>query len=189
MGSIGSFGAVQKAIDKAERKEPDTFDFYGETFHVIDTVPSALPLMQFAAAMSAADEDDSINMEALGAMYNMLRYCVDPGDWQRFEKLAMKRNAGIDEIFPITQAVWASVSGDPTNGPSASPNGPSRATTSPSSKGPSRKGKGQRSKRGRQTADDSAPDLSGKTPANAWEPPPGRPDLAVVLTPVEDLPS
>lgn len=189
MGSLGSFGAVQKAIAKTEQREPDTFDFYDETFHVIDAIPSALPLMQFAAAMAATDETDSVSMEALGAMYNMLRYCVAPADWPRFEKLAMKKNAGIDEIFPITQAVWESVSGDPTDGPSDSQGGPSRATTSHSSKGHTRKNKGRQSKSDRQTGDRSAPDMSGKTPANEWTAPTGRPDLAVVLTPVDDLAS
>ncbi len=190
MAKLGSFGAVQKTVDSAQgkKREPDTFDFYGEKFTVVQAVPSALPLMQFAAAMAAADEDDaSINMEALGAMYNMLRYCLPPAEWPRFEKLAMKNGAGVEELLPITQAVWESVNkSDPTEGPSSSPGGPS--TTSHSSKDDSRSRKDRRAgKKGRRTAGSSAPDVSRLRPANEWTPPSNRPDLAVVLTPVDDL--
>ncbi len=186
MGSLGSFGAVQKAVAAAESpREPDTFDFYGETFHVASTTPSALPLMQFAAAMAAADEDDdSINMEALGAMYNMLRYCVAAEDWPRFEKLATKKGAGIDEILPITQAVWESVSALPTEGPSGSPVGPSPATTSPSSKGKSRKNKGRRSG-SKRTVEGSVVAVAPVV-AGPWPVPEGRPDLAVPLMSVDE---
>ncbi len=189
MGSLGSFGAVEKTIAESQGvREPDTFDFYDETFAVIQTTPSALPLMQFAAAMASADDEDgTVSMEALGAMYNMLRYCIEPADWPRFERLAQKRHAGFDELLPITQAVWAAVGAGPTEGPSASQGGPS--TTSTSSKGDSRNRKDRRSKQARRTSDRSAPNVAGKVAANEWTPPPGRPDLAVPLRSVESLAS
>lgn len=186
MGSLGSFTVVERTVAAAEgRREQDTFEFAGGTYRVIQSVPSMLPLMQFAAAMSAAEEDDSLPMDALGAMYNMLRYCVEPADWAKFEKAAIRAGAGVDTLLPITMAVWESVSSDPTEGPSDSQDGPS--TTTPTSKATSRPATAPRSGRGRRTAAPSAVDVSVKTPANEWQPPAGRPDLDVELTPVDDL--
>jgi hypothetical protein len=187
MAKLGSFSVVQRTVAAAEKpREPDTFDFEGETFHVVRSVPSMLPLMQFSAAMASADdEDDSFNMDALGAMYNMLRYCIEPADWARFEKTALRAGAGVDALLPITMAVWESISSDPTEGPSDLQDGPS--ITSTSSKAASPRRKAPPSSTGRRTAEPSPVDVSAKTPANEWAPPPGRPDLAVPLTPVDDL--
>ena len=187
MAKLGSFSAAQRVVNEAEKpREPDTFEFEGEEFRVITSVPSLLPLMQFSAAMASADEDDdSLNMEALGAMYQMLRYCLDPRDWSRFERLAIKSGAGPEELLPITMAVWESVGARPTEGPSVSPGGPSKTSTSSKADSPSRKDR--RSKRDRQTGGRSAPDVSDKVPANEWTPPPGRPDLAVPLMSVDEM--
>lgn len=189
MAKLGSFTVVQKTVAAAngsKPKEPDTFEFEGEEFRVVDAVPSLLPLMQFSAAMAAVD-DGSIDMAGLAAMYNMLRYCIHADDWARFEKLAMKTGAGAEDLLPITETVWEAVTSRPTEGPSGSPDGPSR--TGMSSKAGSRKRKGRGSgKKGRRTGGVSSSEVSRLVPANEWMPPPGRPDLTSVhLTPVDDL--
>jgi hypothetical protein len=189
VAKLGSFTVVQKTAVQANStspREPDVFEFEGEEFRVVDSVPSLLPLMQFSAAMSAVD-DGSIGMDGLAAIYNMLRYCVHAGDWARFEKLAMQRGAGPDDLLPITESVWEAITARPTEGPSGSPDGPSNTGTSSRADSPSRKGR-RSGKKGRRTDDRSTPDVSRLKPANEWTPPPGRPDLAMVhLTPVEDL--
>ncbi len=190
MAKLGSFQVVNKAIAAAQGPiEPDTFEFEGKEYRVIQTTPSALPLMQFAAAMSAADEDDdSVSMDALGAMYQMLRYCVDTRDWSAFERAAMKAGAGIDDLLPITQAVWQSVTARPTAGPSDLPGGPSRTATGTSSKGDSRSRKDRRSKRERRIIEGSATTAATETTVTVgpWPAPPGRPDLAVPLISVDE---
>jgi hypothetical protein len=185
VAKIGSFSVIQRTTSDAQKpREPDTFDFEGSEYRVITTTPSGLPLMQFAAAMESA-EDDSLSMEALGAMYNMLRYCIEPADWAAFEKAAMRAGAGIDTLLPITMAVWQSVGSNPTEGPSDSPDGPS--VTGLSSKDDSPSPTARPSRRTRSTPARSAPDVSGKVAANEWTAPTGRPDLETPLTPVEDL--
>ncbi len=185
MAKLGSFHVARKAADTANgKREQDTFDFEDETFRVVDHVPSSLPLMEFAAAMADADEDDdSVSMEALGAMFKMLKYCVDPADWPRFLQLATRRGAGIEEIFPITQAVWQSVSTLPTDGPSGSPDGPSHTSTF--SRVDSRPRRDRRSdKKKRRTVEGSVVAVAMPGP---WPVPEGRTDLAVPLTSVDEL--
>ncbi|WP_346179642.1 hypothetical protein, partial [Streptomyces cuspidosporus] len=169
---------AQAGEDPAAEPKYDSFTFEGEEIRVINGIPSGLPLMEFADAMAAAD-DDSLNMEALGAMYAMLQSCILPADWGRFRKAANRAGAGFDDLLPITQQVWAAVVGRFSQGPSDSQDGPS--TTSTSSKASSPEPTGQHSpfKVDLPGQQPSAPDLRLLTPANEWTPPPGRPDLAV----------
>lgn len=186
MAKLGSFSVVQKtaAASDGKPREPDTFEFEGEDFRVVDTVPSLLPLMQFAAAMAATD-DGSIDMNGLAAMYNMLRYCIEPADWARFERLAMKAKAGAEDLLPITETVWEAVTSRPTNGPSGSPDGPSNTSTS--SRAGSHSPTDPRSGTDRSTGRPSVIEGVATENPDAWAPPPGRPDLSAQLTPVGNL--
>lgn len=130
MPSIGSFAVAKKVISGAvaDKVEPTTFDFEGHTFTVIDYVPSALPLMELADAIQSGVDADS--MPALAAMYQMLQHCIAEADWPRFRALAMKSRATTDDVMPIVAAVYEAVTGNPTDGPSASPPGPTATSNS-----------------------------------------------------------
>jgi hypothetical protein len=204
MAKIGSFDVVKKTLatveDQAVKpREPDTFDFCGQEFRILDETPSLLPLMEFADAISAADED-SISMPALGAMYQMLRNCIDPRDWESFRNTAMRARAAAEDLLPITMAVWEAVSSRPTRGPSGSPDGPSTTSTGSKAVSPSRTDRPSSFRADLPGGDSAtvggpAPDLSGKLAANEWPTAPDslaalRPDLAAydqLLTPVDDL--
>lgn len=132
MAKIGSFDVVRKTVAAAEtgKVEQDTFDFAGEKdIRVVSGQVSLLPVMEFANALYATDEVEE--MKALSACYDMLKWCIEPDDWARFRRAALKAGAGLDDLYGLSQAVWQSVSGSPTGGPSASPDGPSNTGASP----------------------------------------------------------
>lgn len=161
MASIGTFRATkrQKAVaDKAH--QPDTFDFVDHkdvvhTFTIIDGTPSAFPLMELANAVE--NNIDDASFEAMAAMYGMLKACIVPDDWGRFRKVTQSSQADWDDVWPIAQGVYELVTARPTRGSSESPDGPQPTGTTSTAGSPS-------------PTDPPSVDLSGKVPANEWQP-------------------
>lgn len=125
MALIGEFGAA--ARDAEETVEPDEFKFYGETFAVADKV-GAMPLLRFAAVAESGTQAE--DMEGLAAMHELLRDCLAPGDWPRFQKVAADRKADAEELMEVCGAVYQAITGRPTKRPSASADGSSPTTVS-----------------------------------------------------------
>lgn len=121
--------------------KPRTVEFLGQQFRVADKV-GLMPLMRFAHA-SAQEDLDSSDMEAMVAVYEMLRDCIDPGsppcgkcsfckdpngtcpsfrkgDWRRFEEHATIMKADADQLLPVVQRVIEILTARPTPEPSGS---------------------------------------------------------------------
>lgn len=127
---IGEFGAAARDADPDV--EPDTFLFYSETFTVADRV-GAMPLLRFAAVADGGAQAEE--MAGLAAMHELLRDCLAPGDWARFQKVASDNKVEAEELMQVCGAVYEAVSGRPTRRPSASVGGSLSGTAS--SKAPS----------------------------------------------------
>lgn len=139
--------SVQGAIEGVADPRDMRVEFAGEWFRIADKV-GLMPLMRFAHA--AAEELDTADMEALAAIYDMLRDCIhpgspcdcgqpgdhvpgchyDPGDWRKFERHAVKVKADAEDMLPVVQQVISKVSARPTGGPSGSSDGARKATGS-----------------------------------------------------------
>ena len=92
-----------------------------------------MPLMRFAVtAKQGADADD---MEGLAAMYTLIRDCIDPADWPRFEQDAIDKKAEAEDLLKVVQDVIGALTARPTQRPAGSSAGPQ--TTSENSKVPS----------------------------------------------------
>ena len=130
MALIGEFGAAVRDADPSV--EPDQFKFYGELFTVAERV-GAMPLLRFAAVADSGAHADE--MAGLAAMHELLRDCLAPGDWSRFQKVAADNKADAEELMAVCGAIYEAVTGRPTQRPAASAVGSS--PTSESSRVPS----------------------------------------------------
>jgi hypothetical protein len=124
MALIGEFGAVVREI---EQSEPDEFVFFGETFTVADRV-GAMPLLRFAAVAEAGTQAEEL--AGMAAMHELLRDCLAPGDWPRFQKVAADNKADAEELMAVCGAIYQAVTGRPTQRPSDSAGGSSPTTES-----------------------------------------------------------
>ncbi|MFC0504218.1 hypothetical protein [Micromonospora costi] len=107
-------------------------EFLGEWYRIAEKV-GLMPLMRFAmTAKQGAKADD---MEGLAAMYALIRDCIDPTDWDRFEDDATMKKAEADDLLKVVQDTIQILSARPTQRPADSSVGPQ--TTSESSKAPS----------------------------------------------------
>lgn len=132
---LGVFG--QAVADVEAGDAPDTLTFYGQTFTVAAAV-GAIPLMRFAhAARSGVGSND---LDGLSAMYDMIRDCLAPGEFERFETVAVEHKADGDVIMEVCKAVYEAIAGRPTAAPSSSSAG--RRTTTSSSPRKSTRGRG-----------------------------------------------
>jgi hypothetical protein len=120
MPIIGEFGAAAREADP--QAEPDQFKFYGETFTVAERV-GAMPLLRFAAVAESGTQ--ASEMEGMAAMYELIRDCLIPGDWPRFQKVAADNKATDDEFLEICGAVYKAATARPTQRPTDSVDGPS----------------------------------------------------------------
>lgn len=125
MALIGEFGAAVR--DAAPDVEPDEFRFYGETFTVADQV-GAMPLLRFAAVAEGGTQAEEL--AGLAAMYELLRDCLAPGDWSRFQKVASDNKVEAEELMEICGAVYQAITGRPTRRPSVSAGGSSNTSAS-----------------------------------------------------------
>jgi hypothetical protein len=110
----------------------------GARFRISDKV-GLMPLMKFAhAANSGMDTSD---MQALAAIYEMLRDCIyqgngipegedghDAGDWARFEEHATVTKADAEDVMPVVQQTIELLTARPTRPPSGSSDGPPRTS-------------------------------------------------------------
>jgi hypothetical protein len=161
VASIGTFRATkrQKAIAE-QSKQPDTFDFVDHrdtvhTFTLIDGTPSAFPLMELADAIQ--NGVDEVAIEAMAAMFGMLKACIVSEDWGRFRKVCHDSKADWDDVWPIAQGVYELVTGRPTRGSSESSDGPPPTGSTSTDESPT-------------VTDPPSVDLSAKVPANEWQP-------------------
>lgn len=107
-------------------------EFLGEHYRIAEKV-GLMPLMRFAmTAKAGANADD---MEGLAAMYALIRDCIDPSEWERFENDAIMKKAEAEELLKVVQDVIQALSARPTQRPADSSAGPQ--TTSANSKEPS----------------------------------------------------
>lgn len=104
-------------------------DFMGESFRMAQSI-GLMPLIRFAhSAKKGMSSDD---MEGLAAMYAMIRDCIDPADFPRFEEHATVMKAEADELFELVGNVIEVLAARPTKRPGGSSAGPE--TTSENSK-------------------------------------------------------
>lgn len=150
MSHLGSFGAAVRELDPDG--ERDTFEFFGETFTVHDTIPPVLAI-QLGAASSGKIEET----EGLAAIWETMRCSLtkpertiaefdpqtrkpkvqpeDSGDFDRWVRLAVTKKCDLEELIRLAMALFELQSARPTEEQSNSPAGP--LTTSPSSNGSS----------------------------------------------------
>lgn len=138
MAHLGSFGAAVRELDPDAEK--DTFDFCGEKFEVVGTIPPML-MLQLGAASSGKIED----AEGLAAMWEAMRCSLTapereedgktvPADETQFQKLykaAVSKRVSVEDLMQLTFALFEGQAGRPTGEPQGSSPGPS--STSPSS--------------------------------------------------------
>lgn len=82
------------------------FEWLGETYRAAERI-GLMPLMRFAKV--AKSGVDSHEIEGLAAMYDLLRACVHPEDWGRFEEHADRQAADGDQILAAVGSVMALV--------------------------------------------------------------------------------
>ncbi|MFJ8690278.1 hypothetical protein [Micromonospora wenchangensis] len=104
--------------------------FLGEKYRIADKV-GLMPLMRFAVAAKSGMESD--DMEALAAMYSLIKDCIDATEWQRFERDATDKKADQDDLLKVVTDVIQVLTARPTRRPADSSDGPQ--PTSPNSKG------------------------------------------------------
>jgi hypothetical protein len=131
-----TISAVQAGIEGVPVNVDGLIRFQGSTFRIAEKV-GLMPMLKFAhAASSGATEDD---MEGMAAMYAMIRDCIDPQDWPRFERVAMDTHAEGEELMAVVEAVLEAVSARPTQPPSGS-SPPERNSSRKSKRGLSQRG-------------------------------------------------
>ena len=140
MASLGSFGAALREYEPPA--DPDTFEFYGETFTVHGEIPAMLDL-----AMTAAYVGRSSLADGDAAMYEALRIALtiperevdgkklpaDPAEWERFSRLATAKAAPGEMLVQITFGIIGMQMGRPTGQRSTSSGGPLPTSTNSSS--------------------------------------------------------
>jgi hypothetical protein len=88
-----------------------------------------MPWLMFAhAAKGGLDGND---MDGLAAIYALLKSCIHPDDWPRFEADMIDKQAEDDDLIPVITHTMQIVAARPTKRRSDSPDGPS-TTTPPS---------------------------------------------------------
>ena len=128
-----------------------TVEFKGKRFRIADKV-GLMPLMRFAHAAANQDAAAAGDMDALAAIYDMLKDCIYPGnglapdeegydggDWKAFERHATETKADHDELLPVVTQVIEMMTARPTVPSSPSSAGPqaiSGASTGNSSAAP-----------------------------------------------------
>lgn len=133
MPSLGTFGAALREMDPD--REPDTFDFYGETFTVRGIVPGIVELH-----LSAALAGKVSGIDGDAAMFEVLRFALtvpadddagrpDRSQWDRFYKLAVDKNAPGELLTAIALNIMGAQIGRPTVQRSDSSPGPLPTST------------------------------------------------------------
>lgn len=100
---------------------PGVVQALGAKFKVAEKVGLA-PLMRFAKVAQVGT--DSMSLEGLAAMYDLLGNCfLDTAEFERFLNLATEQRAGSDELFDVVKTMIEAISARPTGQPTASSDG------------------------------------------------------------------
>jgi hypothetical protein len=79
-----------------------TVEFLGQHFRISSRV-GMMPVMDLAAA--AASDSDTSDMDALAAVWHLLRDCIAEDEWHRFRAHAIAVKADVTELLPVTKRV------------------------------------------------------------------------------------
>ena len=94
--------------------------FCGEKFQTVDAVGD-FALMEFA---EAAERVDSESLASMAAIMRLLAAAVVPEDWTRFQAVARKNRASIEQCMAIVMEVFERDTDRPTGRPADSSAGP-----------------------------------------------------------------
>lgn len=119
---------LQLRAEKVELLDDLAIDFLGARMRLRDKI-GLMPLMAFAMASEAGG--DTADMKALASLYRLLRSCIHPDDWPKFEDHAEAKAADADDLLKVVGEAIEQVTARPTQRPVVSSAGP--PTTSPSS--------------------------------------------------------
>jgi hypothetical protein len=110
-----------------------TVELRGTPFRVRDEGVSLLALMKFATIGDRAQKnpDGVSEMQAMSALYTLLRSCIHEEEWDAFEDHANQVGAGIEELQRVVADAQQAHAKRPTQLPSGSPGG--QPPTAPSS--------------------------------------------------------
>lgn len=140
MGSLGSFGAAVREFDPAAEK--DTFDLFGETFTVHDTVPPML-MLQLGAAMTGKIG----RFQSNGAVWQIFESALsipehqedgktvpaDNSQFAKFHELAVRKRCDNDTLIDLVWSIIAAQAGKAEEQQPTSPPGSGTGSTSSSS--------------------------------------------------------
>lgn len=124
----GRFPVAPPVVDEIAAMQADsegvTYDdhieFCGERFKINDKI-GLMPLLKFAHVSSKGVKSD--DMEGLAAMYAMIKGCVVPAEWERFEQHAIDSNADEEDLFDVVSNTIAVLTSRPTKRRSDSSSG------------------------------------------------------------------
>lgn len=109
--------------DQADAEPVETtFDWLGESFRMADRI-GRMPALRFAKIASLGV--DGSEMDGMAAMYDLIKACVHPSDWHRFEAHADTQAASEDDLWGAIHLILAGQASRPTSRPSDSSDGPS----------------------------------------------------------------
>ena len=109
-------------------------EFLGVRYRMADRI-GLMPLLKFAH--SASKGMNSEDIEGMAAMYAMIRDCIDPGDFPRFEQAAIDGRAEAEELLKVVSDVIEKLSARPTVRPGDSSAGPPATSESSKESSPS----------------------------------------------------
>ncbi|MFB4306989.1 hypothetical protein [Actinomadura sp. GTD37] len=105
----------------------DRVECLGGHYRIKDKV-GLMPLMRFAHVSKKVDEDE---MEALVCIYDMLKACIHPVDWDRFVEDMTEKDADVEELMPVVARTIEMLAARPTQ--QSSDSSPGDSTTGPGS--------------------------------------------------------
>lgn len=126
---MSSLGDLTPTAQDGVEVEPDTFVFYEETFRTRGAI-GLMPLVRFAyISRTGVGLDD---MEGLAAVYEMVRDCLHPDDWDRFQDVCAVKGADEDAVLGVVRVCIQAAAARPSLRPSDSQ--PGSPSTDPSTR-------------------------------------------------------
>lgn len=122
----------------AAKTEPldlrNTVEFFGETFHLNETVPK-FALIEFAEAATSGAEDSQL--QTWGTMLRLALACIAPDEAGRFRGVARRNPCEEDDLTEVFKSALSQSTERPTSRPSDSSDGPpvTELKSAPSSAG------------------------------------------------------
>lgn len=100
---------------------------FGHEYEVAERV-ALMPMLRFAHL--AKKGADSADMEAMAAMYDLLRAVFTDDAWEQFQQDASDERADAEQLLGLVQKAITVISARPTSRPSDSTPGPQTTTES-----------------------------------------------------------